>query len=164
MDCDEQQYHSAPTTKTLDLLKLLPRQSQNGSVEQPADTFVAASLADIQSSAFYPLTVRYAQQALPETLDAAKATSLENPMKGTIACNCTSVLALVASSNVSQKETINEKGTTVTTHSVIDLLADDGRQYTLTAHCTTDTHMDFILRLAKQDSQQAALIVICGII
>ena len=164
VECEEQDYSCAPTEKTLELLNLLPRQTQTGSVEQPADTFVAASLADIQSSAFYPLTVRYAQQALPETLDPAKATSLENPMKGTIACNCTSVLALVASSNVSQKETINEKGTTVTTHGVIDLLADDGRQYTLTAHCTTDTHMDFMLTPPKRVPQQAALIVICGIL
>ena len=123
---------------------------------------MAASLADIQSSAFYPLTLRHALQALP--VDAAKATSLENPMKGTIACNCTSVLALVASTNASQKERINEKGTTVTTHGVIDLLADDGRQYTLTAHCTTDTHMDFMLTPPKRFPQHVALIMICGIL
>ena len=60
IDCQEQLYESAPTTSTLDLLKLLQRNSQNGSVEQPADTFVAAMLADIRASAFYPLTVRYA--------------------------------------------------------------------------------------------------------
>ena len=140
VDCDEQQYHSAPTTKTLDLLKLLPRQSQNGSVEQPADTFVAASLADIRGSTFYPLTVHYAEQALPETLRPSNHSSSDNVKKGKTICNCTSVLALVASKKTSEKHTMNEKGTTVITHGVSDLLADDGREYTLTAHCTTDTH------------------------
>ena len=149
VDCDEQQYQSAPTTKTLDVLKLLPRQSQNGSVEQPAVTFVAASLADIRASTFYPLTVRYAEQTLPETLSPSKNPSAANVKKGTTICNCTSVLALVASKQASQKETMNEKGTTVTTHGVADLLADDGREYTLTAHCTTDTHMDFMLTPPK---------------
>ena len=145
MDCDEQQYHSAPTTKTLDVLKLLPRQSQNGSVEQPADTFVAASLADIRGSTFYPLTVHYAEQALPETLRPSNHSSSDNVKKGKTICNCTSALGLVAPKKTSEKHTMNEKGTTVITHGVSDLLADDGREYTLTAHCTTDTHMDFML-------------------
>ena len=162
VDCEEQQYQEAPTTKTLDLLKLLPRQSQNGSVEQPADIFVAASLADIRASTFYPLTVRYAEQTLPETLSPSKHPSEANVKKGASICNCTSVLALVASKKASQKETVNEKGTTVTTHGVEDLLADDGREYTLTAHCTTETHMDFMLTPPKRAKQQAALVMICG--
>ena len=58
VDCKEQRYESAPTNSALDSLMLLPRKSQNGSVEQPADTFVAATLADNRASAFYPLTVR----------------------------------------------------------------------------------------------------------
>ena len=164
VECDEQDYSCAPTAKTLELLNVLPRQTQTSCVEQPADTFVAALLADSQSSAFYPLTVRYAQQALPETLGRAKAASLGNLMKGMTVCNCTSVLALVVSSKASMKETINEKGTTVTTHGVKDLLADDDREYTLTSHCTTDTHMDFMLTPPKRVAQQAALVVICGII
>ena len=57
---------------------------------------------------------------------------------------------------------MNEKGTTVATRGVKDLLADDGRVYTLTAHCTTDTHMDFMLTPPKRATQQAALVVICG--
>ena len=164
VECDEQDYSCAPTAKTLELLNVLPRQTRTSCVEQPADTFVAGLLADIQSSAFYPLTVRYAQQALPETMGRAKAASLGNLMKGITVCNCTSVLALVVSSKVSLKETINEKGTTVTTHGVKDLLADDDREYTLTSHCTTDTHMDFMLTPPKRVAQQAALVVICGII
>ena len=135
VDCEEQRYESVPTTSTLDSLKLLPR-TQNGSVEQPADTFVAATLADIRASAFYPLTVRYAEQTLSETLEPSAA----NVKKGTTVCNCTSILALVSSTKTSQKKTMNEKGTTVTTKGIKDLLANDGREYTLTAHCTTDTH------------------------
>ena len=73
VDCEEQRYESAPTTSALDLLKLLPRKSQNGSVEQPADTFVAATLADIRASAFYPLRVRYAEQTWSETLEPSAA-------------------------------------------------------------------------------------------
>ena len=73
VDCEEQRYESAPTTSTLDLLNLLPRKSQNGSVEQPADMFVAAMLADIRASAFYPLTVRYAEQTWSETLGSSTA-------------------------------------------------------------------------------------------
>ena len=57
---------------------------------------------------------------------------------------------------------MNEKGTTVTTKDVKDLLANDGREYTLTAHCTTDTHMDFVLTPPKRAKQQAALVVIRG--
>ena len=133
MECEEQRYESAPTTSALELLKLFPRKPQNGSVEQPADTFMAASLADIRASTFYPLTVRYAEQTLPKT-------SAANVKKGTTICNCTSVLALVASRKTSEKDTMNERGTAGTTHGVSDLLADDGREYTLTAHCTTDTH------------------------
>ena len=129
--------------------------------EQPADIFLAASLGDIQSSAFYPLTVRYAKQSIPEMLMSSNAAGL---MENTITCNCTSVLALVASTQASQKTTINEKGTTVTTQGVKDLLLNDGREYTLTAHCTTDTHMDFMLTPPKRASQQAALVVICGIL
>ena len=123
---------------------------------------MAASLADIRASTFYPLTVRYAEQTLPETLSPSKNPSAANVKKGTTICNCTSVLALVASKQASQKETMNEKGTTVTTHGVADLLADDGREYTLTAHCTTDTHMDFMLTPPKRVKQQAALVLICG--
>ena len=162
VDCEEQEYDSAPTTKTFDLLKLLPRQSKNDSVEQPADTFVAALLADIHASTFYPLTVRYAEQTLPDTLIPLNFRSADSVKKGTAICNCTSVLALVASNKPSQKDTVNESGTTVTTHDVKDLLADDGREYTLTAHCTTDTHMDFMLTPPKRATQQAALVVICG--
>ena len=94
----------------------------------------------------------------------AKAASLGNLMKGITVCKCTSVLALVASSKVSLKETSNKKGITVTRHGVKDLLADNGREYTLTSHCTTDTHMDFMLTPPKKVAQQAALVVICGII
>ena len=162
VECEEQGYSCAPTTKALDLLELFPRQTQKGSVEQPADTFVAASLADIQGSAFYPLSVRYAQQSWPETFSTSQCASLDGPTKGTSICNCTSVLALVASTKVSHKEAINEKGTAVITHGVKDLLANDGREYTLTAHCTTDTHMDFMLTPPKRATEQAALIVICG--
>jgi hypothetical protein len=158
VDCEDQRYESAPTTSTLDLLKLLPRTSHNASVEQPADTFVAAMLADIRASAFYPLTVRYAEQALPETLEPSAA----NVKKGTTVCNCTSILALVSSTKPSQKETMNEKGTTVTTKGVKDLLANDGREYTLTAHCTTDTYQDFLLTPPKRAKQQTALVVIRG--
>ena len=43
-----------------------------------------------------------------------------------------------------------------------DLLANDGREYTLTAHCATETHMDFMLTPPKRATEQAALIVICG--
>ena len=57
---------------------------------------------------------------------------------------------------------MNDTCTTVTTHGVEDLLADDGREYTLTAHCTTDAHMDFMLTPPKRAKQQAALVVICG--
>ena len=158
VECEEQRYESAPTTCALELLKLLPRMPQNGSVEQPADTFVAAMLADIRASAFYPLTVRYAEQTLSETLEPSAA----NVKKGPTVCNCTSVLALVSSTKISQKTTMNEKGTTVTTKGVKDLLANDGREYTLTAHCTTDTHMDFVLTPPKRAKQQAALVVIRG--
>ena len=74
------------------------------------------------------------------------------------------MLALVSSTKASTKRTINEKGTTVVTHGVKDLLSDDGREYTLTSHCTTDTHMDFMLTPAKRAKQQSALVVICGIL
>ena len=158
VQCEEQRYDSAPTTSALELLRLLPRKPQNGSVEQPADTFVAATLADIRASAFYPLTVRYAEQTLSQTLEPSAA----NVKKGTTVCNCTSILALVSSTKTSQKTTMNEKGTTVTTKGVKDLLADNGCEYTLTAHCTTDTHMDFVLTPPKRAKQQAALVVICG--
>ncbi len=57
---------------------------------------------------------------------------------------------------------MNEKGTTVTTKGVKDLLANDGREYTLTAHCTTDTHQDFWLTPPKRAKHQAALVVIRG--
>ena len=60
--------------------------------------------------------------------------------------------------------TINETGMTVVTEGVRDLLADDRREYTLTSHCTTDTHMDFMLTPAKRANQQTALVVSCGII
>ena len=153
VECEEQEYSCAPTEKALELLELFPRQTQNGSDEQPADTFLAASLADIQGSDFYPLSVRYAQQRLPETLTPSQPASSDGPTKGTSICNCTSVLALVSSTKVSHKEAINEKGTTVTTHGVKDLLADDGREYTLTAHCTTDTHMDSMLTPPRRASQ-----------
>ena len=132
--------------------------SRNGSVEQPADTFVAAMLADIRASAFYPLTVRYAEQTLSATLQP----SSDTVKKGTTVCNCTSILALVSSTKASQKRTMNDKGTTVTTKGVKDLLASDGREYTLTAHCTTDTHMDFMLTPSKRAKQQNALVVIRG--
>ena len=59
---------------------------------------------------------------------------------------------------------MNEKVTTVTTKGVKDLLSNDGREYTLTAHCTTDTHMDFMLTPPKRAKQQAALVVIRGTI
>jgi hypothetical protein len=162
VDCAEQDYASAPTDKALALLTLLPRQAQNGTVEQPVDTFVAASLADIHPSTFYPLTVRYTEQTLPDILSFSQTYSADDIRKGTIICNCSSVLALVASTRVSQKETMNSKGTTVTTHGVKDLLGDNGPEYTLTAHCTTDTHMDFMLTPPKRARQQAALVVICG--
>ena len=42
------------------------------------------------------------------------------------------------------------------------ILANDGRDYTVTAHCTTDTHIDFMLTLPKRATQQAALVVIRG--
>ena len=57
---------------------------------------------------------------------------------------------------------MNEKGTTVTTKGVKDLLANDGREYTLTAHCTTDTYQDFLLTPPKRAKHQAALVVIRG--
>ena len=160
VDCEEQRYESAPTTSTLDLIKLLPRKSQNGSVEQPADTFVAAMLADIRASAFYSLSVRYAEQTLPEPLTP----SSPNVKQATTVCNCTAILALVSSTQPSEKKTMNEKGTTVTTKGVKDVLSNDGREYTLTAHCTTDTHMDFMLTPPKRAKQQAALVVIRGTI
>ena len=158
VDCEEQRYESAPTTSTFDLVKLLPRYSQNGSVEQLADTFVAAMLADIRKSAFYPLSVRYAQQPLPQTTEASDA----NVKKGKTVCNCTSILALVSSTKPSQKNTVNDKGTTVTTQGVKDLLANDGREYTLTAHCTTDTHINLMLTPPKRQGHQAVLVVMCG--
>ena len=77
-------------------------------------------------------------------------------------CNCTSILALVSSTKTSQKKAMTDKGTTVTTQGVKDFPANDGREYTLTAHCTTDTHMDFMLTPPKRAKQQAALVVICG--
>ena len=49
-----------------------------------------------------------------------------------------------------------------TTKGVRDLLANDGREYTLTSHCTTDTCMDFMLTPPKRAKQQMALVVICG--
>ena len=167
VDADEQDYCSAPTAKALEMLKMFPLHCRQTTApetrgdEQPADIFLAASLGDIQSSAFYPLTVRYAKQSIPEMLMSSNAAGL---MENTITCNCTSVLALVASTQASQKTTINEKGTTVTTQGVKDLLLNDGCEYTLTAHCTTDTHMDFMLTPPKRASQQAALVVICGIL
>ena len=112
VECEAQRYDSAPTTSTLDLLKFLPRHSQSGSVEQPADTFVGATLADIRASTFYHLTVRYAKQTLPEKMGPSAA----NVNKGTTVCNCTPILALVASVKASQKTTLNDTGTTVTTH------------------------------------------------
>ena len=115
-------------------------------------------LADIRASAFYPLTVRYAEQTLSATLQPSSATV----KKGTTVCNCTSILALVSSTKASQKRTMNDKGTTVTTKGVKDLLASDGREYTLTAHCTTDTHMDFMLTPSKRAKHQNALVVIRG--
>ena len=57
---------------------------------------------------------------------------------------------------------MNDKGTTVMTHGVKDLLADDGREYTLIAHCTTDSHTEFILTPSKRTGHQAALVVIRG--
>ena len=166
VDCDEQDYASAPTAKALEMLKLplhcrQTTGSESRSVEQPADIFLAASLGDIQTSAFYPLTVRYAKQTVPDMLVSLNAAAL---MASTITCNCTSVLALVASTQASQKTAINEKGTTVTTQGVKDILLNDGCEYTLTAHCTTDSHMDFMLTPPKRTSQQAALVVICGIL
>ena len=97
VDCEEQRYESAATTSTFDLVKLLPRQSHSGSVEQPADTFVAAMLADIRASAFYPLSVRYAQQPVPQTVDSLVAAV----GKSKIVCNYTRVLALVLSTKPS---------------------------------------------------------------
>ena len=50
VDCDEQDYSSAPTSKALEMLKVFPLQrrqttaSETRSVEQPADTFLAASI------------------------------------------------------------------------------------------------------------------------
>ena len=164
VDCDEQDYAQAPTTKSLEMLTMLPRQVQKSGVGQPADIFVAAPLGDIHASTFYPLTVRYEQQELPEILRAPQADPASPPAKGPITCHCTSVLALVSSTKASKKATINETGTTVVTEGVKDLLADDGREYTLTSHCTTDTHMDFMLTPAKRANQQNALVVICGII
>jgi len=160
VECEEQDYACAPTTRALELLNLLSL--QDGSVEQPADTFLPASLADIRASMFYPLAVSYAKQTLPETLSSSQAASASVPAKEATISNCTSVLALISSSRASQKEAINEKGTSVTTHGVKDLLAEDGREYTLTAHCTTDTHMDFMLTPPKRAQEQNALIVICG--
>lgn len=160
VECEEQDYACAPTTRALELLNLLSL--QDGSVEQPADTFLPASLADIQASMFYPLAVRYAKQTLPDTLSLSQAASASVSAKEATISNCTSVLALISSSRASQKEAINEKGTSVTTHGVKDLLAEDGREYTLTAHCTTDTHMDFMLTPPKRAQEQSALIVICG--
>ena len=164
VDCDEQAYASAPTTKSLEMLTMLPHQGQKSGVEQPADVFVAAPLADIHASTFYPLTVRYAQQELPEILRPPQDDPAGHPTKGPIICHCSSVLALVSSTKASTKRTINEKGTTVVTHGVKDLLSDDSREYTLTSHCTTDTHMDFMLTPAKRAKQQSALVVICGIL
>ena len=46
--------------------------------------------------------------------------------------------------------------------SLKDLLSDDDREYTLTSHCTTETHIDFMLTPAKRATQQSALVVICG--
>ena len=158
VDCEEQRYESAPTTSTFDLVKLLPRQAHSSSVEQPADTFVAAMLKDIRASSFYPLSVRYAQQPLSQT----KEPSVADVIKGKTVYNCTSILALVSSTKTSEKKTMNDKGTTVTTQGVKDLLGNDGREYTLTAHCTTDTHMDFMLTPPKRARYQAALVVICG--
>ena len=159
VDGEEQRYDAAPTASTYELVKLLPRESPNGSVEQLADTFVAAMFADIRSSTFYPLSVRYDQQPLPPTMEA----SVADVKKGKTVCNCTSILALVSSTKPSQKQTMNEKGMTVTTQGVKDLLATDGREYTLTAHCTIDTHMDFMLSPPKRAPRQAALVVICGV-
>ena len=119
---------------------------------------MAAMLADIRASAFYPLTVRYAEQTLSETLQPSSA-KVKN---GRTVCNCTSILALVSSTKASQKKIMNEQGTTVTTTGVKDLLASDGREYTLTAHCTTDTHMDFMLTPSKRSKQQDALVVLRG--
>ena len=162
VDCDEQDYGSAPTTKSLEMLTMLPRQVQKGGVEQPADIFVAAPLGDIHPSTFYPLTVRYEQQELPEILRQSQVDPAGHSTKGPTTCHCTSVLALVSSTRASEKTTINETGTTVVTHGVKDLLSDDGREYTLTSHCRTDTHMDFMLTPAKRANQQSALVVICG--
>ena len=147
VDADEQDYAEAPTTKALQLFDMLHGQTHNKSVEQLADTFLPASLGDIEPSMFYPLNVRYtAQTADPETY----------------VCRCTSVLALIVSTEASKKESINDVGTTVITHGVKDMLAEDGRTYTLTAHCTTDTHMDFMLTPPKRALAQAALVIIGG--
>ena len=162
VDCDEQAYASAPTTKSLEMLTMMPHQGQK--TPQPADVFVAAPLADIHASTFYPLTVRYAQQELPEILRLPQDDPAGHPTKGPIIRHCSSVLALVSSTKASTKSPINEKGMTVVTHGVKDLLSDDSREYTLTSHCTTDTHMDFMLTPAKRAKQQSALVVICGIL
>ena len=154
VDADEQDYAQAPTTKTLDLFVVLHGHTHDKSVEQPADTFLPASLGDIETSLFYPLTVRYTAQTAVESPSPAN--------REAYVCHCTSVLALVVSTEASKKESINDVGTTVITHGVKDMLAEDDRTYTLTAHCTTDTHMDFILSPPKRASQQAALVVICG--
>ena len=52
VECEDQDYACAPTVKALELLNVLS--PQDGSVEQPADTFLPASLADIRASMFYP--------------------------------------------------------------------------------------------------------------
>ena len=107
--------------------------------------------------------VRYEHQELPEILTQPDVDPAGHSTKGPSNCHCTSVLALVSSTKASEKTTINDTGTTVVTHGVKDLLSDDGREYTLTSHCTTDTHMDFMLTPAKRAIQQSALVVICGI-
>ena len=162
VDCDEQDYAQAPTTKSLEMLTMLPRQVQKSGVEQPADIFLAAPLGEIHASTFYPLTVRYEQQELPEILRPPQGDPACPPAKGQTSCHCASVLALISSSKASKKITINETGTTVVTHGVKDLLSDDDREYTLTSHCTTETHIDFMLTPAKRATQQSALVVICG--
>ena len=149
LQASEQELDAAPTTKTLTLFDILHGPNLSSGVEQPADTFLVASLKDITASSLYPLTVRYSVQ---EAEGGAEMYIL----------HCRSVLTLVKSTLVSDKQAIGDEGMTVITHGVKDMLSEDDRSYTLTAHCTTDTHMDFLLTPPKRVGHTLALVVICG--
>ena len=57
---------------------------------------------------------------------------------------------------------LTDDATTVITHGVKDMLADDTQTYTLTAHCTSDAHVDFIMTPPKRAPRTTWLVVICG--